>query len=100
MHEIDFIKIFELKHEYCETIPSELESGIAYISEKYGVSIHLCACGCGEKTVLPLEKNGSGWVLIKNEDGTVSFTPSIGNWSGENPYHAHYFITKNKIIWC
>lgn len=94
------MKIFEIEQMYCDSVPTELESGVVYISELYGVAIHLCACGCGGKTVLPLEKDGSGWNLIKNEDGTISFTPSIGNWSGENPYHAHYYITNNKVVWC
>lgn len=86
---------------FVEQISENLEEGIVYISEKYGCSIHLCACGCKQETVLPIERgNGKGWNLIKHEDGTVSFTPSIGNFSGEKPYHAHYYITKNKIIWC
>lgn len=90
------IKIFEIKPAYSDHIPEELKEGILYISEKYEVAIHLCACGCGGKTVTPL---GAGeWNIVKNGD-SVTLRPSIGNWAGENPYHAHYFITDNKIEW-
>ena len=90
------IKIFELKPEYCEHIPKELEDGKLYISERFGVAIHLCACGCNIKTVTPIGKGE--WTLSKNQD-KVTLRPSIGNFMGENPYHAHYYITDNKIEW-
>lgn len=76
----------------------DMEQGVLYISEELGVSNHLCACGCGQQTVLPFGDSG-GWRLINN-DGNISITPSVGNFNGERPYHAHYFITKNKIVWC
>lgn len=75
----------------------DIDEGVLYISEKYGVAIHLCACGCGGKAVTPL--GNTQWTLTKSSEG-VTLTPSIGNWHGENPYHAHYFITNNKIIPC
>ena len=94
-------KINELKPVFVETIPiwTKMEQGVLYISKKYKAAIHLCACGCGIQTVTPIERNGSGWTLTE-KDETVSLTPSIGNFNGESPYHAHYFITNNKIIWC
>ena len=80
-----------------EFVPNVLEDGVLYIHEHFGLAIHNCACGCGGKTVTPL--GNRGWTLTKNGD-KVSLNPSIGNWSGENPYHAHYFIVENKINWC
>lgn len=77
-------------------MPDKLEEGILYISEKFELAIHLCACGCGGKTVTPID--AGGWTLTKQDD-KITLRPSIGNWSGENPYHAHYFITANKIEW-
>lgn len=82
--------------KYCEEIPNELENGILYISHKYSIAIHLCACGCGVRTVTPLKVKE--WTLTKEWEG-VTLRPSIGNFSGESPYHAHYYITKNKIEW-
>ncbi len=35
-------------------VPEKLEQGKVYISEEYGVAIHLCLCGCGEKVVMPI----------------------------------------------
>lgn len=90
----------EFKPLFCDSLPEEKEEGILYISENFKVSIHLCACGCKRETVLPLEPGiGKRWSLAIN-DHRVSFLPSIGNFSGENPYHAHYCITDNKVVWC
>lgn len=89
-------KINELTPLHCYEIPKDLAEAVLYISKEYGVAIHLCACGCGGKTVTPL---GSGnWSLIENGE-KVTMRPSIGNWSGESPYHAHYYITENRIEW-
>lgn len=92
------MKTEELIPVFVETIDSDLEEGKLYISEKYRCAIHLCACGCKQKTVTPLGKGE--WTLQKTENNIVSLTPSIGNFKWENPYHAHYFITNNKIVWC
>lgn len=83
---------------FTKFIPEEIEDGKLYISEEFGVAIHLCACGCKQKTCTPI---GQGeWTLSKGTDGTVSLRPSIGNFMGENPYHAHYFITNNIAEFC
>jgi hypothetical protein len=94
-------RINEIKPCFIEYIPESIEEGVLYISEEFNVSIHLCACGCKEKTVMPIDHviNGvdHGWQMV-NENNLISFTPSIGNFNPP-PYHAHYFITRNKIIW-
>jgi hypothetical protein len=83
---------------FTEEIPTEKKHGVLYISEKYEVAVHLCACGCGQQSVTPL-RNGE-WNITKNGD-KVSILPSIGNFTGERPnYHAHYFIRENQIDWC
>ena len=78
-------------------IPDIIEEGFLYISQKFGLAIHLCACGCKEKTVTPIRGIDS-WQMIEN-DGKITLRPSIGNFSSEKPYHAHYYITDNKIEW-
>jgi hypothetical protein len=84
---------------FTDEIPDELSFGILYISEKYGTAIHLCACGCMKKAVTPLKPVWTdGWDLIK-KGNVVSLNPSIGNFKGEQFYHAHYFITNNTIQW-
>ena len=93
------MRLTEIKPIYVDVIPKEIEEGILYISKKYRTSSHLCACGCGERCVLPFDPGDDDWKLIENSD-QVSLTPSIGNWNGEKPYHAHYYITENKIKWC
>lgn len=90
-------KIFEIKPTIVEFIPEIIEPGVLYISFKYETMIHLCACGCGIKTVTPI---GDWNVSTIDEHKHVTLRPSIGNFSGERPnYHAHYFITDNKIDW-
>lgn len=91
-------KLHELKPVFVETIPKDLEDGILYISRKFEIAIHLCACGCKEKTVTPIGGPHGGWALTEIE-GKITLRPSIGNFKGENPYHAHYYITNNKIQW-
>jgi len=90
------MKAAEVEPIFVETIPKELEEGKIYISERFGVAIHLCACGCGVQTVIPFGKDM--WTLANN-GGEITLRPSIGNFKGENPYHAHYYITDNKIQW-
>lgn len=68
---------------------NDMEENHIYISEQYETSSHLCLCGCRQLTILPLNKPG-GWNLIKENDGTISFIPSI-----LNPLGGHYIITKN-----
>ena len=91
-------RINELIPVFCDEIPAQLENGKLYISEKFKISIHLCACGCFEKSVTPF--GGEGRWALSNNNGEVTLDPSIGNFRGENPYHAHYFIRNNKIDWC
>lgn len=86
---------------YVDYIPKELEEGVVYVSEEYEVSAHNCLCGCGCRTILPInnkketnsELRNHGWELIKEVNGTVSFTPSIGNF--QLPCKSHYIMTKN-----
>lgn len=90
-------KIYELTPKYVYFMPDIMEEGILYISQEFRLAIHLCACGCKMETVTPL--NEGGWELTKNDD-KVTLRPSIGNFRWEMPnYHAHYFITDNKIQW-
>lgn len=82
--------------QYVEFMPNILQEGVIYISERFRLAIHLCACGCGKKTVTPL--GSDDWTLIDN-NGSITLKPSIGNFKGESPYHAHYYITDNRIEW-
>jgi hypothetical protein len=83
-----------LKHEFVEFIPDELEQGTIYISIRFATASHLCCCGCGSKVVTPIRP--TDWKLIF--DGkTVSFHPSIGNWSFA--CRSHYWIRSNHVEW-
>lgn len=85
------LKKVEIQAVFVEFIPEQLEENKVYISEKYGVSVHNCLCGCGLKTVMPL---GAGqWNFTLDDAGRVSFTPSISNSQYE--CKSHYIITKN-----
>ena len=86
------IKQVQIEPVFVETIPDVLEQRKIYISEKYGVSLHLCLCGCGEVVSLPFNNSRFSWTLTKSEKG-ISFTPSVGNYS--YPCKSHYIITDN-----
>lgn len=78
--------------EFVEYISDKLEAGIIYVSLKYSVAIHLCACGCGEKTVTPI--GSSGWSFSYN--GEVTLHPSISNYQ---TCKAHYWIENGTVRW-
>lgn len=80
---------------FVEFVPDQLEDGKLYISKEYGTAIHLCACGCGNKTVTPI-RGVDSWAMRENGD-KISISPSIGNW--HFPCRSHYFITDNEVRW-
>lgn len=89
------MKINKFKIQFVETVPSELKDGILYICISCNVIVHKCACGCGEKTVTPIDQK-YGWKM--NYDGqTITLRPSIGNFS--IPCQSHYYITENRVEW-
>ena len=86
-----------MKHCFVDNIPdkSEMKNGTLYISLKYNVAIHKCACGCGNEVVTPLDEP-NGWVLSYNGK-SISLYPSIGNWN--LPCQSHYWIQKGQVCW-
>ena len=83
-----------LSHLFVETIPTDLEDHVLYVSIEFRTTMHLCACGCGNSVVLPLRP--TAWALTYNGD-SISMSPSIGNWTFE--CKSHYWIRDNKIVW-
>ena len=78
---------------FTDYIPSDLEPETLYVSMEFDTAVHLCACGCGAKTVTPF--GARDWVLTY--DGTVSLRPSVGN--GQQPCRSHYYIRDNLVDW-
>lgn len=89
------MKINKYRIEFVDTIPKTINEGILYICVNCNVIVHKCACGCGEKTVTPLDKY-NGWVM-KYDGQSVTLRPSIGNFNIN--CKSHYFITENKVDW-
>ena len=87
------MQVKELSVQFVEFMPEVINHGELYISMKYSVAIHLCACGCGEKVVTPLSPDD--WHL-KYDGEAISLYPSIGNW--DFPCQSHYWINENKVI--
>ena len=88
------MKLSAIEPEFVKFIPADLADGKLYVSMLYAITMHLCACGCGNKVVLPLSQ--AEWQLYFDGE-SVSLTPSIGNW--EYPCRSHYWIKTNKIRW-
>lgn len=80
--------------EFVGSAPRELRDGVIYISDRFRTALHKCCCGCGREVVTPL--NPAGWSYVQ-EGETVTFKPSIGNWSF--PCKSHYLIIRNQIVW-
>jgi hypothetical protein len=78
--------------EFVDFIPAELTPATLYVSMQYATTIHLCACGCGNKVVAPLSP--AEWQL-RFDGVTISLTPSIGNW--EFPCRSHYWVIGSSI---
>ena len=91
------LKKVTIEPEFVDVIPDTLEENKIYISEKYKSAIHLCLCGCEEKTITPLG-GGKFWDLIKEPNGTISLIGSVGNYNFE--CKSHYIITKNVANFC
>lgn len=80
--------------EAVELIPEQLDEGVLFVSKKYGIAVHKCACGCGEEVVTPL--NPTDWEFRNDKAGPTLY-PSIGNWSYK--CQSHYFIRGGKVVW-
>jgi len=88
------MRIDHLSIERVELAPKRLLPGRLYVSEKYGVVVHLCCCGCGEKVVTPL--SDAEWRLHLRGD-RATLHPSIGNWS--MACQSHYWIRNGQVVW-
>ncbi len=85
-----------LRAVFVEFMPEPLEEGVLYVSTRFKVAIHHCACGCGYNTVTPFG-HPSGWNITINGDA-VTLHPSIGNQNF--PCRSHYWIRDSKVVWC
>lgn len=83
-------------HLFKDTIPKseQLEEGCIYISLKYNMTVHKCACGCGQLVPLPLSP--SDW-MMQYDGETISLSPSVGN--GQLTCGSHYVIRNNEVVW-
>jgi hypothetical protein len=88
------MKIDRIRLELVEFMPSRLEPGVLYVSQKYRTAAHLCACGCGEK--IRTQLGPLGWQFNNTREGP-SLHPSIGNW--QKPCRSHYLIKRGLVVW-
>lgn len=86
------MRSFTLQHVHY--MPKQLLPGILYVSIEYQVAGHLCACGCGNKVIVPL---GPAEWSFSERDGKPTLRPSIGNW--QLPCKSHYLITAGAVQW-
>ncbi|MEK6782184.1 MAG: DUF6527 family protein [Bacteroidota bacterium] len=84
----------KIKLLLAQYLPKELEPGVLYVSEEFGVAGHLCPCGCGSKIITPL--GPTEWSFTEYDE-KPTLCPSIGNW--QLPCRSHYWITDGEIEW-
>lgn len=98
------LRIHELETVHLETMPDNgmMDYGKIYVSLKFELAIHLCACGwCTRQTVTPFYNEAfpvgnRGWQYSET-DGKVTLAPSIGNWN--MPCKSHYYVRNGKVEW-
>jgi hypothetical protein len=83
---------FEIKN--VRYIPAQLQPGILYVSKKYGIAVHLCACGCATKIRTPL--GPTEW-LVKGTKKRPTLNPSVGSW--QEACRSHYWIRDGEVRW-
>ena len=90
------MRVERLEHRFVDEMPKreELEEGVLYIAIGFALAVHLCACGCHEKTITSFSP--AEWSITYNGE-SVSLQPSIGNWSFD--CRSHYWIKHDEIIW-
>jgi len=88
------MKVSSIQLRRVEIMPKQLESGVLYVSERFGTAAHLCACGCGAKIRTPL--GPTEWEFNETPSGP-SLWPSVGNW--QQACQSHYVIQAGKIVW-
>ncbi len=80
--------------ERVELMPKVLEPGILYVSDRFELASHLCACGCGLKVQTPL--GPTDWSIEESSNGP-SLSPSVGNW--QRPCKSDYWIRDGDVVW-
>ena len=89
------MKTNKFRIQFVDKIPSNLKDGILYVCISCNVIVHKCACGCGEKTVTPIDKK-YGWKMTYDGQA-ITLRPSIGNFNIR--CQSHYYITENRVEW-
>lgn len=92
--EMKMNRVSHFEPKFVELMPKVLESGILYVSTTYLLMVHLCACGCKEKVVLPIHPKQ--WRFTYNGDD-VTVRPSVGNI--ETACNSHYWIINGDVEW-
>ena len=84
----------KIKLQRVHYMPKELNPGVLYVSQEFGVAVHLCVCGCGTKIRTPL--GPTEWA-IQETDAGPSLHPSVGNW--QQACQSHYWIYRGEVRW-
>lgn len=79
---------------FIDEAPSVLDEGVLYVSIRYRLVLHLCACGCGNKVKTPISP--VGWQVTFDGE-SISLFPSIGNHAF--PCRSHYWVRKSRTVW-
>ena len=88
------MRLNKFKLQFVQRVPEDLSFGTLYICLDCNVAIHQCACGCGEKVVLPIDP---GYWSLRYDGENISLYPSVGNY--QFACKSHYLIRDNYVIW-
>lgn len=75
-------------------MPKDLRPGVLFVSDEFGIALHLCACGCGSRIRTAL--GPTEFSVTETPEGPTVH-PSIGNW--QQVCQSHYWIERGSVIW-
>jgi hypothetical protein len=70
------VKLKQLRHQFIDEAPDQLDAGILYVSMPYRTTLNLCCCGCGNQVTLPLRPTAR---RLSYDGDTITMLPSVGN---------------------
>lgn len=88
------MQVSSLSHVFVEQMPTEFEPGVLYVSLPFRTSVHLCACGCGNETWVPIRPDRHHLTF---DGDTITLWPSVGNWRFQ--CRSHYVVRQGRIEW-
>lgn len=81
------------RYQLVDRIPRQMQEGIVYHSEEFGLAGLLCACGCGHRVTLIVPDSHQ----VFDDGGYATITPSVGVM--DSACKSHFIVRAGQIRW-